>query len=580
MNAIVIILTIWFVAWAAFTGVGFLAHRLIAIRPFRTETWFSAFWVGWALCLGLLVTWHFYAPVGGPVLLLILIFGGVGFALNMKDLRVFWQHSQLRLHWVFFLGLALIAIWLANRCLGPINMGDMGLYHLPAVRWNTTFALVPGLGNLHSRLASSGIYYLYVGLFESGPLTGKSHHFANGLLLFMLTAQTSYFAYRWFRKRHSLETHEILTLLTGIYLPYQVFNFASNISNDLPIYILGTICGIQLCQLIFSAKSGPSEIWQVFTILVLCACGVAIKLSFAVLGFMLASVALFRWQRWRTCQGEPFFEVRLITWLLPAVMLLIWAGRNIMLSGYPFFPSTALGIDVPWQVSASEAELNARSVASWARYPQQPIQEENDWSWVANKLQKSFQRAPEFLLPMVLLGLGSLLHILQWKKQVLSRADWCSTALSTSFAYFFWPTLFLLPAFCALVFWFFTAPNIRFAGASFWLLGAGMFAISLSHTKRDTILASSCGLLITLFFVIYSFLYSPWITAAPDQGFIAAPIPATQTYTTQSGLILYIPIENDQCWNAPLPCTPYPNPALRLLKENQPGGGFSIQPIP
>ena len=36
------------------------------------------------------------------------------------------------------------------------------------------------------------------------------------------------------------------------------------------------------------------------------------------------------------------------------------------------------------------------------------------------------------------------------------------------------------------------------------------------------------------------------------------------TFTTASGLQVYVPVEGDQIWDAPLPATPYPNPALRL----------------
>ena len=37
---------------------------------------------------------------------------------------------------------------------------------------------------------------------------------------------------------------------------------------------------------------------------------------------------------------------------------------------------------------------------------------------------------------------------------------------------------FLLPSVASLVFWFMTAPDPRFAGASFWVLGAGAVTLA------------------------------------------------------------------------------------------------------
>jgi len=49
------------------------------------------------------------------------------------------------------------------------------------------------------------------------------------------------------------------------------------------------------------------------------------------------------------------------------------------------------------------------------------------------------------------------------------------------------------------------------------------------------------------------------------------------TFTTDSGLVLHIPVASDQCWDAELPCTPYPNPKLRLRRPDDLSSGFVLE---
>ncbi|TME43852.1 MAG: hypothetical protein E6I75_00930 [Chloroflexi bacterium] len=48
------------------------------------------------------------------------------------------------------------------------------------------------------------------------------------------------------------------------------------------------------------------------------------------------------------------------------------------------------------------------------------------------------------------------------------------------------------------------------------------------------------------------------------------------TFTTASGIQVYVPVEGDQIWDAPLPATPYPNPALRLCCPDSLECGFAV----
>ena len=45
---------------------------------------------------------------------------------------------------------------------------------------------------------------------------------------------------------------------------------------------------------------------------------------------------------------------------------------------------------------------------------------------------------------------------------------------------------------------------------------------------------------------------------------------------TSSGLLVYTPKFGDQCWDAPLPCTPYFKESLRLRRPGDMASGFTV----
>jgi hypothetical protein len=53
--------------------------------------------------------------------------------------------------------------------------------------------------------------------------------------------------------------------------------------------------------------------------------------------------------------------------------------------------------------------------------------------------------------------------------------------------------------------------------------------------------------------------------------------PQIEQRRLESGLVLNVP-RGHACWDAPLPCTPFPNPALRLRRDGDLGAGFMVDP--
>ena len=144
--------------------------------------------------------------------------------------------------------------------------------------------------------------------------------------------------------------------------------------------------------------------------------------------------------------------------------------------------------------------------------------------------------------------------------------------------------LFIFPAIISLVLWFITAPDPRFAGASFWYLGAGALAVKyqsirLCYFRKACILTLFLSVAIALFsMILYRVtLQKKIITGNIDQqGFYMIPYVELQTFITKSGLIVYTPKQGAKCWDAPLPCTPYFNADLRLRIPGKLASGFTV----
>ena len=63
---------------------------------------------------------------------------------------------------------------------------DTGLYHAQSIRWIEEYGVVPGLGNLHTRLAYNSASFCLSALYSFAFLGGQSYHCVAGFLAFLL----------------------------------------------------------------------------------------------------------------------------------------------------------------------------------------------------------------------------------------------------------------------------------------------------------------------------------------------------------------------------------------------------------
>jgi len=209
MFVLSLIISAWLLLFITFCGIGLIIRRYFGLKVYGVENLITSFWIGWAYAIFFLQLWNLLFRVDWLPLVIISIMAILGLLWNYKDLSSLFESKKFIGIFFGFI-LILTAVWIAELAALPILNTDSGLYHLNSIRWAQTFPIVPGLGNLHGRLAFNSSYFLYVAALEVGLWLHRTQHIANGLLMLVLFMQIYISAIRIFRCNCKLPLSETL----------------------------------------------------------------------------------------------------------------------------------------------------------------------------------------------------------------------------------------------------------------------------------------------------------------------------------------------------------------------------------
>ncbi|HRU04944.1 MAG TPA: hypothetical protein P5137_04110 [Candidatus Brocadiia bacterium] len=558
LAALISIVATWLLIGPAFLGLGLALRRAAGVPAESPEDLLAAFWVGWAAALGALQWTSLFLPIGWPARLIVLVLGVAGFVFHGRAIAaIAWPRNARRA--AFVACLALFALWLANQSTAPIVLYDAGLYHLTQVRWAASFPAVPGLGNLHVRLAYNNASFLYNAFMSAGPWQGLAHHVSNGLLLLAMAARLGLGAWRRLFGREAKPSDLAALILLGPALS-QCFRHASSLSPDLPAFALGVLVCLELIRLALDNLPPGAKRAAAFHVLVLASAGLAVKLTFAVFGFTAAVAALAL--LWR---ARPVFRPMAAAGVLSAFIVAPWFARGVITSGCPFYPSQALAVNVDWRVPPEIARNDLQWMRSWARVPAAPPDQVlAGWSWLRPWTRGLFayeEHVFDVVLPLLIALIAGV--------ALLARPGpkpWRAAACA-------------IPCAAAIVFWFFSAPLPRYAAASLWALAAGLAAaasLARSSGRHGAFGRAAWAAAALVLAAAACHGRDRFIAPGPDRGLYPLPVAAVEPRLTHSGLIVFTPRRGEQCWDAPLPCAPALNPRLRLRQPGCLAAGFTL----
>jgi hypothetical protein len=568
------ILATWLAGALTFVGIGTL---LQAGGPARA-TWrdvSTRFWLGIGGAMLVLQVWHLFLPVDGRAVLALVIPGIAGlWRMRREPVPLAGGLDARRA----LLGGVLVA-WVANRALGPTTLFDTGMYHQPVVAWTNSHAIVPGLGNLHGRLAFNSASLLLASVFDVGPLDGAALHVANGLLSAVLLIEG---VCAWQAARGSVHPRAFDLFSLGI-LPNVVHGAlrqdVRSLSTDAAVCaLLFAATRLLFDHLAHLPPAGRERARRVPAIVFAFTAAVTVKLSAAMLAASGALLAL--WTLREARNGERLPIGRLALWLSPAVALFgVWLVRGAVLSGYPVYPARFLALAVDWRVPAEQAAaeagwitMSARNLNSNVIYPGLSW----IWPWMRGVVVRGDPFA-QLTVPALLTGAVALAVLVARRREPrpLWSPGWARIAL---------------PLGMGIVFWLASAPHTRMAQGLLWSAAAIALAwwcstagVRWGRTPAHRLARLVVGLSLAL--VVKQAagtamraqgsrsraVVEALLTLPHDGRWMAAlPAPELAADTLVGGLVVAVPVGDNACWNTSALCTPHPSATLRLRRSGLP----------
>jgi hypothetical protein len=574
------LLPIWFCLLLMTIGCGLLAVSAVQRlggESFRTPlSIFQLFWFGYAFLIAALQLASTLLPVRWPLTAALMVCSALGFVVARqavrRRLRSLWARRSFTLS-LLLCGVITVLV-VAGRAAQQVGWYDTHLYHLQVVKWARTYPAVPGIANLHYRLAFDNSVHLF-GALTDVFYKGRASHLANGFLCIMVTLQL---LAKTLRPGH--QRARLIAAFCILVLPFVLGRIASNevasLSSDLPLNLM---CIVLVLELLASTGAGPrasktsSKTWrsrgtrQDLTLaLVLTLSTVAVTTKLGGLGMLVvtglyalgALVERDRSKRLGLSPRAGWKRRALAMGALPALLLCGYFARQTILSGWLFFPAPIGNLHLSWSLPEAETLDQFRWIQSWARLPgREPadVLDQGFMRWFEPWFDR-VRNSQEFQV----MALALALALVRLAQPRAARLPWQAIALSATIL--------------SIVLWFKGAPDLRFGAGFFWLLlaviGAPMLG-QLLQERSGQLLGLVLGLALSIWTggLSAELAYKGYWTKLPPVG-----KPALIERELSPGLKAWVTDPSaDICGNEPLPCTPYPV-HQRLRRPGDLSAGF------
>lgn len=249
----------------------------------------------------------------------------------------------------------LLLLLFAYGTSGGIIHYDTGLYHAQSIRWIEEYGIVPGLGNLHSRLAYNSSSFCLSALYSFSFLGGQSFHCCAGFLAFLLAlACGEGFTLERLRRPGLSDFVRVMAVY------YLLIIFDEMVSPASDYFMVLSVFYILIRWLELTEREEHSYVPYAL----LCLMGVwvvTVKLSGAMLLLLAVKPLLLLAREKKLKKMAGFAGLGILT----AVPYLI---RNVILSGWLLYPSTIIDLfDFDFKIPEEVARYDAREIQVWGR---------------------------------------------------------------------------------------------------------------------------------------------------------------------------------------------------------------------
>jgi hypothetical protein len=440
---------------------------------------------------------------------------------------------------------------------------DTGLYHIQSIKWIEEYATLPGLANLHHRFGFNPIVFNLSAL-TAIPTIFHQEIFSINYVLFSIF--TIYFIdklYYIFKKN----------AINNYFAFYSVFFYvllllSTHLSSPSPDFSSSTFLLFIFLRIIDIHYSDKTNTLNTFVpIIILSTYCIMAKLS----TIPVSLVIIYLFFSFRT-QWKEILQISIGVICICAP----WFIKTIILTGWILYPFSELDLfDFDWKVPAQTVNHLNAEIIGWARCPNDyyyevahmPLVEWVPIWWSFLTMYTKLLIIGSLILPIIIF-IGQVFKII-YPKPLLN--------------------LILITSFAGVCFWFITAPDFRF-GQIFILVALctpllyldpsiSFYKNQTSLNKRFVFSIACIALLIKFTRNTYGFNAPKIIHAFTNNIVIPTKInasKATFTYEYIDGHKIFIPLQDDRCFDHELPCKPIDAPSIEL-RGNHLDSGFKYK---
>ncbi len=450
---------------------------------------------------------------------------------------------------------------------GASKINDTFLYHHGAIRWINDYPIVKGLANLHNRYGFNSTMFLTSAFFSgrglaAGDLLPTVNIF---FFLLMILRGSSEIQNAWKKEQFSTVFFHLAFIF---FVFFQLKAFFSGVSPDLISAVLVYFLITTFLKMSDTHRQKTHFVHLVFLVFLL----PTLKLSQATCATALIFIGFY----------YPWYKDKrawILVFFTGFALIIPWLYRTVLLTGYPLFPSTTFDFfAVDWKVLAtspsdstfvSHSALSAKAfVQSWARIPEGHFSKTlampyAQWLPIWARNQSFFTNA--------LIGLAFVSPLVMFGLFYLKKLD--------KLTFLLWFSLFL-----NVIFWFFSAPDFRFAASS--IVFCSLFCLQplfifLSKSISQKLILTTAMAFFLYIFYVELIKESTRITPSALSQIIIYPTkypPPILIKKSANGCDYYVPNADNSCGDAPFPCSPYENERL-ILRGAHLSDGFRVVPI-
>ena len=513
--------------WFCFIfNIGYFVIHLF-IREHGQPGGLYNFWFGYFVFSAILGLISLFSPLSGSVVLILTLINLILFVVNILvyNLRPFCLLNNIFLinkipKVILFIFIILFVSYLSNQ---PVIWYDTYLYHLNSVKWLTDFGSVKGLANLHSRLGLNNIGFLVSAAMDSGPFRQASSHISNSLLFIVILIQLI---------THLLNKHKntfsvIFTFVSIFMMSISFDKQVNSLSTDFSLLIFALISAFYIVTL---KKQNLIFVLPILSLTATTKYSYFVVLVLFVIYYFISNI--------NNLLARKIIFIISIT----IIFFSLFITRNLILSGWPFYPMKFAGINFEWQVPPTLIQDFNDTIKSWARLPG-PMHESAlshrfvEWFpvWFENNKKDTKMNYLLLLAPLI------IIYIFVRKKDRLIK-------------------IFIIGNLITLMYVFIVAPDLRFM----WTPLVLSFSLALSTILRRIYKITFFKYTINSVLIIWSFVnliqnvnfgIRPMLISVQKEE--SLNVKEIDIKFPDQQFHVWTPINGDKCGNSQLPCTPY-----------------------